>query len=386
MGDVALPKPDLSETVHANGRIPLLDLALQNATVKREVMRDIDALIDSGAFTNGSQVAMFEDAFAKYCGADTCVGVASGLDALRLGLLAAGIRPTDEVLVPAHTFIATFEAVSQVGAIPVPVDISALDYTLDVQAAHAALTARTRFILPVHLYGQMADMVEVASLAQSHGLTVIEDACQAHGAVRDGIRSGTSGALAAFSFYPGKNLGAFGDAGAAVTSDSAIASSVRSLREHGQTAKYTHAMRGYTSRLDTIQAIVLSHKLALLDRWNEQRRAAARFYSERLSGVGDLELPAVAPGSEPVWHLFVIRTQFRAAMASHLATRGISTGIHYPVPPHLTVAYQDLGYGRGAFPIAEQTCDTVLSLPIYPGVTEAVLERVVRAIEGFFIA
>ena len=275
-------------TLVETGPVPFLDLGPSHDLVREDVLDDVRALTFSGAFTNGPQVAAFERAFAEYTGASYCVGVASGLDALRLALRVLGIGPGDEVIVPALTFVATFEAVSQVGATPVPADIGASDFCLDPAAIEAALTTRTRALMPVHLYGRLADMGRIAPLAAGRGLDVVEDACQAHGASRDGNRAGTSGTAAAFSFYPGKNLGAMGDAGALVTDDESIAEAVRALREHGQRRKYEHDEIGWTARLDTIQAAVLLRKLAYLDDWNDQRRAVADLYADGLAGVGDL--------------------------------------------------------------------------------------------------
>jgi len=255
--------------------VPFLDLAPSHAPLKERLLEEIGQLFDTGAFTNGPHVAAFEEAFADYCGVSECVGVASGLDALRLALLAGGLEPGDEVIVPAATFVATLEAVTQAGGVPVVVDASETDYCLDPAAAAAATGARTRVLMPVHLYGQLSDMRALQELARERDLALVEDACQAHGAERDGVRAGAGGAAAAFSFYPGKNLGAAGDAGALVTDDSGLAVVVRSLREHGQTAKYVHAREGWTARLDSIQALVLREKLRHLDEWNEQRRAIA---------------------------------------------------------------------------------------------------------------
>ena len=363
--------------------VPFLDLGPAHAPLKEAVLEEIAELLDSGAFTNGPAVARFEDAFAAYCGVDHCVGVASGLDALRLGLLAIGLEPGDEVVVPAATFVATLEAVTQAGGVPVVADVSESDYCLDAAAAAAAAGSRTRVLMPVHLYGQMADMRALAPLAEQRGLAVFEDACQAHGAQRDGLRAGSAGEAAAFSFYPGKNLGAAGDAGGFVTSDGDAASRVRALREHGQTAKYVHAHEGWTARLDTIQALVLSHKLPLLDGWNDERRVAAAFYEDGLDGVGDLRLPPVGAGS-PVWHLYVVRTADPAALALFLRERGIGTGRHYPEPVHLTDAYAHLGYRRGDFPVAEALSSECLSLPIFPGIAEAQLAAVVDGVRSYF--
>jgi dTDP-4-amino-4,6-dideoxygalactose transaminase len=360
--------------------VPFLDLAAMHQDLKHEILADVAAILDANAFTNGPHVARFEEAFAAYCGVEHCVGVASGLDALRLALLAGGLEPGDEVIVPAGTFVATVEAVTQAGGRPVLVDVSESDYCLDVDAVAAAVTPRTRFVLPVHLYGQLADVRRLSEL----GLAVVEDACQAHGAERDGVRAGAAGLAAAFSFYPGKNLGAMGDAGALVTGDADLAARVRALREHGQIAKYRHEYEGWTARLDTIQAAVLLRKLPLLDEWNEERREAAGFYLAALEGVGDLVLPRVASGSDPVWHLFVVRTADPEALAAFLRERGIGSGRHYPDPVHLCRSYEWLGYGPGAFPVAERLGRECLSLPIFPGMTQAQLDAVVDAIADFF--
>jgi dTDP-4-amino-4,6-dideoxygalactose transaminase len=364
--------------------VPFLDLSTAHDALKDEILEDVARLIESNAFTNGPEVAAFERAFASYCQTPVCVGVGNGLDALRLGLLASGIEPRDEVIVPASTFVATFEAVAQAGGRLVVADVSEKDYNLDPEAAAAAIGSRTRFLLPVHLYGQMADMRSLGRLAKRHDLAVLEDACQAHGAIRDGLRAGSTGFAGAFSFYPGKNLGALGDAGALVTHDELLAARVRALREHGQTAKYRHDFEGYTSRLDTIQAAVLLRKLPFLDTWNEQRREAARLYGEALLGVGDLRLLPVPPGSEPVWHLYPVRTADPVRLADFLRARGIGTGFHYPEPPHRSEAYARLGYREGAFPVAERISREVVSLPLFPGMTEVQVEAVVDGVADFF--
>jgi dTDP-4-amino-4,6-dideoxygalactose transaminase len=364
--------------------VPFVDLNRLNEPVRAEFLAAVSALVDSGAFVNGPAVGSFERAFASYCRTADAVGVASGLDALRLALLAAGIEPGDGVIVPAQTFVATLEAVTQAGGTPVPAEVGAIDYNLDPAAAEAAVTSRTRFLLPVHLYGQMADMVSLRSVAERNGVAIVEDACQAHGAERDGLRSGAGGLAGAFSFYPAKNLGAMGDAGALTTDDASLAESVRALREHGQRRKYRHDLEGYTARLDTIQAIVLELKLRLLDGWNEERRAAAAFLAEALAGVGDLTLPEVAPGSTPVWHLYVVRSADPEALGEFLRARGIATGRHYPDPVHLAPAYAHLGYKEGSFPIAEHVAREGLSLPMFPGITEDQLTAVAEAIQAFF--
>jgi dTDP-4-amino-4,6-dideoxygalactose transaminase len=366
------------------GRVPFMDFGHVSESLRAEILAAIADVVETGVFVNGPAVEAFEGEFAAYCGTEFCVGTASGLDALRLALLAAGIEPGDEVVVPAQTFIATWEAVTQAGGVPVPVDISDSDYALDVDIAAEVVGPRTRFVMPVHLYGQLADMTAVRELARRHGLVVLEDACQAHGAIRDGRRAGSYGDAAAFSFYPTKNLGAFGDAGALVTSDEALAEQVRAMREHGQRRKYDHELLGYTARLDAVHAAVLARKLPYLDDWNESRLAASRFYSESLDGIGDLRLPPAPPESEPVWHLYVVRTADPGELADHLAAAGIASGRHYPVPPHLTGAYASLGFRRGAFPVAEALADEGLSLPIFPGMTEAQLASVVSAVRAFF--
>jgi len=352
--------------------------------LKEDMLAEISALIDSGRFINGPDVAEFEASFAAYCQTAACVGAASGLDALRLALIAGGLEQGDEVIVPAQTFIATFEAVTQAGGVPVVVDVSQADYNMDSAAAAAAVTERTRFLMPVHLYGQMADMRALGLLAMDRGIGVLEDACQAHGADRDGLRAGAESVAGAFSFYPAKNLGAAGDAGALVTDDIELADRVRALREHGQTEKYKHVTAGFTARMDTLQAIVLKHKLPHLDSWNDSRRAAARFYGDALEGVGDLRVPPVPEGSNPVWHLYVIRTADPEGLQSFLGERGVATGRHYPEPPHLSVAYAELGHQPGSFPIAEAISREGLSLPIYPGISEQHLTHVVETISSYF--
>jgi dTDP-4-amino-4,6-dideoxygalactose transaminase len=374
----------MSQAALTDHVVPFVDLNRLNEPVRAKFLEAVSALVDSGAFVNGPAVGSFEQAFASYCRTADAVGLASGLDALRLALLAAGIERGDEVVVPAQTFVATLEAVTQAGGTPVPAEIGAIDYNVDPAAAEAAVTSRTKFLLPVHLYGQMADMVSLRSVAERNGVAIVEDACQAHGAERDGLRAGGGGLAGAFSFYPAKNLGAMGDAGALTTDDAGLAESVRALREHGQRRKYRHDLEGYTARLDTIQAIVLELKLRLLDGWNEERRSAARFLSDALAGVGDLTLPQVAPGSTPVWHLYVVRTADPEALGEFLRARGVATGRHYPDPVHLAPAYAHLGYTEGSFPIAEQVAREGLSLPMFPGITEDQLTAVAEGIQAFF--
>lgn len=364
--------------------VPFVDLSSVHAPLVDPLLEELRALIESSAFSNGPQVGAFEKAFAEYIGTEHCVGVSSGLDALRLALLALDPKPGDEVLVSAHTFAATFEAIVQAGAVPVPVDVGEGDYQLDVDAAAACIGPRTIAVMPVHLYGQMVDMVRLGELCRRHGLAVVEDACQAHGAERDGIRAGSAGTAAAFSFYPTKNLGAMGDAGALTTDDASVAASVRLLREHGQSSKYEHARSGYTARLDTVQALVLLQKLPQLDAWNEERRTLAASYVEELTGIGDLRMPPVPAGSRPVWHLFVVRTAVLEDLQAFLAERGIATGRHYPQPPHTSDAFAGLGHSSGSFPVTEALAAELLSLPIYPGLGESRLNDVVAAVKTFY--
>jgi dTDP-4-amino-4,6-dideoxygalactose transaminase len=361
-----------------------MDLGRVHAELREQMLEDIAELLDSSTFINGPQVLAFEQAFAAFAGARRCVGVASGLDALRLALIAAELEPGDEVIVPAQTFVATFEAVVQAGGTPIVVDVSEADYNMDLAAADAATTSRTRVLLPVHLYGQMADMERARSVARRHELTLVEDACQAHGAVRDGHRAGTAGVAGAFSFYPSKNLGAIGDAGVVITDDETLATRVGALRQHGALAAYDHVASGYTARLDSVQAVALLRKLPFLERWNEQRAAAARFYAKQLGDVGDLRLPPVPVGSAPAWHLYVVRTAEAERLASFLAERGVETARHYPEPPHLTRAFSFLGYRRSSFPVAEAIAREGLSLPLFPGISEAEEAAVVDGIRDFF--
>ena len=365
-------------------RVPFVDLEHVNLPLRDGLLAGFSSLLERGDFIGGSEVECFEAAFAAYCGSARCVGTSSGLDALRLGLLAAGLEPGDEVIVPANTFIASFEAIAQAGGMPVAVDVSDADYNIDVEAAAAAVTRRTTFLLPVHLYGQMADMRAIRRLAERHELRILEDACQAHGAERDGLRAGSCATAAAFSFYPTKNLGAVGDAGALVTDDDAIADLAHALRQHGEVEKYRSLRPGYTARLDTLQALVLSCKLPLLDGWNQERAEAAAFYDLALAGVGDLQPPPRAAGSTPVWHLYVVRTARRDELMAHLADQGIATGRHYPEPPHLSDAFSHLAGGIGSFPVAERLADELLSLPLFPGIEREQLEAVIGAIRAFF--
>ena len=368
----------------ATEAVPFVDLDRIHVDLRDELLAAVARVLESGQFTNGPEVEAFEREFAAFAGAEYCVGLASGLDAIILGLVAAGLDPGDEVVLPAATFVATAEAVVHAGGVPVFVDVSEDDYCMDITAIEGAISSRTRFLLPVHLYGQMAEMELIAAIARRHGIEILEDACQAHGAERAGKRSGVTGVAGAFSFYPGKNLGAIGDAGALVTNDADLSARVVSLREHGQRGKYRHERVGYTARLDTVQAAALLAKLPYLGRWNAERAVAARYYSDALREVGDLLLPPVPAGSSPVWHLYVIRTARPTDLADALRAEGISTGRHYPDPVHLTPAFARPGLSAGAFPVSEALSREALSLPIFPGITERELDRVVAAIRRFF--
>jgi len=363
-----------------------VDLWPANGAVKRRVLDRIGQTIDRGDFTNGHAVEEFERELADHSGRRHCVAVSSGLDALRLSLVASGLAPGAGVIVPAMTFAATFEAVIQAGGTPIIVDVAEGDYNLDVGATQVAAAEGVTHMLPVHLYGQLADMRGLSSVAERHGLQIIEDACQAHGARRDGVAAGSAGRAAAFSFYPAKNLGAMGDAGALVTDDEELAEHARALRVHGETGKYHHEYVGYTARLDTIQAIVLLEKLPLLEEWNRERRAAAQFYTDALAGLEHLglRLPPEPTGSNSVWHLYVVRTSNPQQLAAFLADRGIQTGRHYPEPPHLAPAYRNLGFGPGDFRVAEALASEGLSLPLYPGISEAQLAHVCEAVQDYF--
>ena len=360
-------------TATPSPKVPFQDLPLQIRTLRPELDPAIDAVLRHGQFILGPEVTAFEQAWAKFCDTKHAIGVGSGTDALQLILRALGIGPGHEVITVANSFIATAEAVSYTGATPVLVDCSLDDYLIDPVAVAAAITPRTRAIMPVHLYGQPANMDALAALAHRHGLALVEDAAQAHGAtLKDGRPCGALGLASAFSFYPGKNLGAFGDGGAVNTNDDGLARQLKLLRNWGSVVKYHHEIQGYNSRLDTLQAAVLGVKLRHLAAWNEHRRTAAGWYRAALSDLPGLVLPVEAPWTgRHVYHLFVIRLleRNRDAVARVLAERGVQTVVHYPVPIHRQKAYAELGYADGAFPRAEQAARTVLSLPMFPEMT-----------------
>ncbi len=360
--------------------IPLVDLKAQYASIKPEVDAAIKRVVDNTSFILGKEVTEFEQAFARYVGAKGAVGVASGTSALQLSLLACGVGPGDEVITTAHTFIATSEAISQTGARPVFVDIDPQTYNLDPSRVEAAITPRTKAILPVHLYGQPADLGALMEIAERHHLYLIEDAAQAHGAEYKGQRCGSIGHLACFSFYPGKNLGAYGDAGGVTGNDEALLTRVRKLRDHGRLTKYEHDEIGFGERIDALHAAILSAKLPHLEAWTEARRSHARFYNELLAG-SDLVMPIESPEVRHVYHLYVIRTQRRGAVLDHLKQKGIGAGIHYPVPLHRQPAYLKQGYGDISLPITEQVAQEIVSLPMYPELTAEQLTYVAEAVK-----
>jgi len=362
--------------------VPFVDLRAQYESLAGEVQQAISAVLERGDFILGKEVSLFEEEFAAYCEAAYAVGVDSGTSALALALRAFEIGPGDEVITVANTFIATASAISYTGARPVLMDANPQTYNIDVSRIEETITERTKAIVPVHLYGRPADMDPILEIAQQHGLVVIEDACQAHGAKYKGERVGSLGHAAAFSFYPAKNLGAYGDGGMVVTDDARVAESLRMLRNHGQREKYHHALRGYNHRLDTLQAAVLRVKLRYLDAWNAARRRHAQLYSELLAH-GPMILPAEAHCAEPVYHLYVVRVEARDRLRAYLHDKGIATGIHYPIPIHLQPACRDLGYEKGSFPVTEAYAEQILSLPMYAELTPSLIEHVAEAVRDF---
>jgi len=368
----------------ADPRIPFVDLARQTESIADEVREAMLGVVEDGNFILGSQLEQFEVAFAQYIGVRHAVGVGSGFDALRLTLIALDVGSDDEVILPANTFIATALAVSSVGARPVLVDCDRHTYNIDVSRLDAAITTRTRAIIPVHLTGQSVEMDAILELAAEHHVPVIEDACQAHGAAYRDQRCGSFGAAGCFSFYPGKNLGAFGDGGLVTTDNELLAQRLRRLRNYGQEAKYQHTEMGVNSRLDTLQAAVLGVKLRYLDKWNSARTSHAAEYLRLLEGVGDLRFQARTPHATHVYHLFMVESDHRDALQQHLADRDIQTGIHYPTPIHLQEAYSEQGYQQGDFPVAELLSKRILSLPMFPELTTAQVARVADAARSFF--
>lgn len=356
--------------------IPLVDLKLQRDRVAHDVQAGFDRVLANTSFVLGPEVQAFERRYAEFCGVRYCVGVGNGTDAIELALRAVGVGVGDEVITAANTFVATAEAIVRTGATLVLADCDE-SFLLDPAAAAAAITSRTKAIVPVHLYGQMAPMERYAAVA-GEGIHLIEDAAQSQGATRHGRRSGSVGMVAATSFYPGKNLGAYGDAGAVTTDDQGVAERLRALRNHGGVRKYEHLDIGVNSRLDELQAVVLAAKLSRLEEWNDERRLAAERYGDLLKALDEVSVPDVVPGNEHAWHLYVVRVQRRDEVLTRLNAAGIGAGIHYPTPVHLLPAFAHHGWVRGAFPTAELLAGEILSLPIYPGITPAQQERVVE--------
>lgn len=361
--------------------VPILDLKEAYEELREEIDAALLRVAASGWYIGGSEVSAFEEAFAAYCEVDHCVGVANGLDALHLALRAMDVGSGDEVIVSSNSYIATLLAVTMAGATPVLVEPDPATHNLDPDRIEAALTERTKVLLPTHLYGQPADLDPMLQIARRHGLRLLEDAAQAHGARYRGRRIGGHGDAVAWSFYPSKNLGAMGDAGALTTNDPEIARRVRVLGNYGSAVRYVNEVKGVNSRLDPMQAAILRVKLGHLDAWNDRRGAIASLYGSALAEAG-LELPFVPNWAEPVWHLYVVKAADRTAVQERLASAGVQTQIHYPIPPHLQEAYGELGKPRGSFPIAERLAETVLSLPIGPHLSQQQAERVVESLQG----
>ena len=366
--------------------VPFLDLGAQYRSICGELAPALQHVFESTAFAGGPFVADFEKEFAAYCGCDFAIGVSSGTAALWLVMLGLGIGPGDEVITVPNTFIATAEAISFCGATPVFVDVDPQTYTMNPDLLESAITSCTKAIIPVHLYGQPADMDPIRAVAERYGLFVIEDACQAHGAQYKGRKAGSLADAGCFSFYPGKNLGAYGEAGAVTTNNPELAHTIRMLRDHGQTEKYKHALIGWNDRMDGLQGAILSVKLRHLDEWNEARRERARLYTEFLEDVQGIVVPQEAPYARHIYHIYAVRVPHRDRIIADLCGRGIGCGIHYPVPIHLQKAYEFLGYAEGCFPVAEQSAREVLSLPIYPELTLEQLETVAGTLESLVCA
>ncbi|MBE0683427.1 MAG: DegT/DnrJ/EryC1/StrS family aminotransferase [Anaerolineales bacterium] len=365
-------------------KVPFLDLNAPYKELKQELDSAYQRVMESGWFIMGAEVESFEHEFAAYCGVKHCIGLGNGLEALHLILRAYGIGAGDEVIVPANTYIATWLAVSYSGAVPIPVEPDPRTYNLNPSLVEAAITPKTKAIMPVHLYGQPADMDPILQIAEKYNLKVIEDAAQAHGSLYKGRLSGSLGHSASFSFYPGKNLGALGDAGAIVTNDDELAENVRMLRNYGSKVKYFHDVKGFNSRLDEMQAAFLRAKLPHLDEWNERRKRIAAYYLDHLADLPGLTLPYAPAEITPVWHIFVVQTPHRDALQQFLKSKGVGTLIHYPVPPHLSKAYAELGFPKGAFPITETIASSALSLPMGPHLSIEEAEYVGNMIREYF--
>ncbi|KQU36099.1 DegT/DnrJ/EryC1/StrS family aminotransferase [Rhodococcus sp. BP-241] len=364
----------------AGGPIPLVDLGAQISEIRDELWPALRRVVDDTAFIGGSPVREFESAYADYLGSTHCIGVANGTDALEIALRSVGVGPGDEVVVPANSFVASAEAVERIGAVTVFADVDPDHLLLDPASCAEVLTPRTRAIVPVHLFGQVAPVEDLVSSCARAGISIVEDCAQAQGARRGGRTAGTLGDVSATSFYPGKNLGAVGDAGAVVTSNDEVARTARMLGAHGSVAKYHHEILGFNSRLDAVQAVVLSLKLSRLDDWNTRRRSAAARYEQMLADVPEVVTPQSASGNDDVWHLYVVRVQDRDRVVTRLGELGIGAGVHYPVPLHLTPALAHRGRGVGAHPVAEAAAGEILSLPLHPHITEQQQQTVVAAL------
>jgi dTDP-4-amino-4,6-dideoxygalactose transaminase len=366
--------------------IPLVNLKAQYTSIEKEVDAAIKKVCSASDFILGHEVEAFEKSFAKYCGVKYCVGVANGTDAIKLMLLAAGIKPCDEIIVQANTFIASVLPIIELGANPVLVDADPITGAINPELVVKAITKKTRAILPVHLYGYPAPMKALMRIAKKHHLLILEDAAQAHGSSIQGKKAGSFGDIASFSFYPGKNLGAYGDGGAVVTNNKTYAESLQILRNIGQKKKYDHVRLGFNSRLDTIQAAVLSVKLKYLNVWNKKRNINAQTLVKELAGVSDIAVPALPSGDVKTnWHIFAIQTHKRDALMRYLQKHGIHTGIHYPAPLHLTPALKFLGYKKGAFPIAESRAKMLMTIPLYAELTQKEINFIIQTIKAFFI-
>lgn len=363
-------------------KIPLVDLKAQYLSMKDEIGEAIGRVIDKSSFIKGEAASMFEAEFARFCGVKHAIGVSSGTSALHLALIACGIKKGDEVITVPHTFIATSEAITHAGGRIVFVDIDPEHYTIDVSKIEEKITSRTKAVIPVHLYGQPCDMDPIVELAKSYNLKVIEDAAQAHGAEYKGKKVGSLGDVACFSFYPAKNLGAFGDAGMVVTNEEDLAERIRMLADHGRQGKYEHAIEGYNYRLDNLQAAILRVKLKCLREWNQKRRNHANLYNELLADT-KIVTPRENAHCRHVYHLYVIRTRDRDELREKLASRGIATGIHYPLPLHFQRAYSTLGYHAGSFPLAEKVCKEILSLPMFPELARDKIRFIAQAVHDF---
>jgi dTDP-4-amino-4,6-dideoxygalactose transaminase len=361
-------------------RVPFVDLSLLHREIEEELKGVFSRVLANSSFVLGPEVEQFEQDFSAYCGTTQCIAVNTGTAAIHLVLAALGIGPGDEVITVSHTFIATAEAITAVGATPVFIDIDPISFCMDAEKIETAITSRTRAIMPVHLYGQVADMDPILAVANRYGIPVVEDACQAHGAEYKGCRAGSLGIAGCFSFYPGKNLGALGEGGAVTTNDPELAQRIRMWRDHGSRKKYEHQFAGHNMRMEGLQGGILAVKLKYLDRWNHLRRLAADDYAISLGG-SQLTLPAEMPYGRHVYHLYVVQADDRDGLRRQLAEAGVESGLHYPIPLHLQEAYRHLGYNKGAFPVTERVKDHILSLPIYPGITNEAIAQVAAEVQ-----